>query len=103
MKKEEYEPLVKRTLADFDFGTVHKCMTALDCEWELGDERRIPSIGELYQTAERLLVSAAQKECSFSSGGFVAYSYGTSVELCFTVAEAYCSIYELEETSPSTP
>ena len=103
MKKEDYEPLVKRTLADFDFGTVHNCMTVLDWKWGLGDESHIPSIGELYQTAERLLVRAAQKEFSCSSGGFVAFSDGTSVELCFTVAEADCSIYELEETAPSNP
>lgn len=103
MGKENYEPLVKRLLADFDFGTVHKCMKALGWEWELGDERHIPSIGELYQKAESLLVYAAQKECSCSSGGFVAFSDGTSVELCFTVAESDCSIYDLEETDPSNP
>ena len=103
MKKEEYEPLIKRLLADFDFGTVHKCMTALDWGWVLGDEHRIPSIGELYQRAERLLVCAAQKECSCSCGGFVAFSDGTSVELYFTIAEADCSIYELEETDHYHP
>lgn len=98
MKQEEYEPLVKRTLADFDFVKVHKCMKFLGWEWHFGDDPHVPSVGELYQEAERLLVCAAQKECSCSSGGFRAYSDGTSVELCFSIAESGCAVCDLEES-----
>lgn len=100
MKQEEYEPLVKRTLAAFDFGTVLKCMRLLNWKWHFGGDPHIPAVGELYQEAERLLVRAAQEECSCSSGGFQAYSDGTSVELCFSIAESSCSVYELEEPKP---
>ena len=88
MKQEEYEPLVKRTLAAFDFGTVHKCMKFLNWEWDFGGDLHVPSVGELYQKAEHLLVCAAQRGCNCLSGGFQVYSDGTSVELCFSIAES---------------
>lgn len=95
MKQEEYESLVKRTLADFDFVKVYKCMNGLNWRWHFEGDPHIPSVGELYQEAERLLVRAAQKECSCSSGGFQAYADSTSVELCFSIAESACSVYDL--------
>lgn len=99
MEKKDYEPLIRRTLRDFDFVSVLKVMEALDWKWDLDGNLHIPTIGELYQKAESLLISAAKDGNCHSSGGFQAYSDGTSVELNFTIAEAGCSIYELEETN----
>lgn len=103
MKQEEYEPLVKRTLAAFDFGAVHKCMKFLNWEWNFSGDPHVPSVGELYQAAERLLVNAAQKECRCSCGGFEAYSDGTCVELYFSIAESSCSVNDLEEFGHINP
>lgn len=99
MEKKDYEPLIRRTLRDFDFGKVHKVMGTLGWKWDLDGNLHIPTIGELYQKAESLLISAAKDGNYHSSGGFQAYSDGTSVELNFTIAEASCTIYELEETN----
>lgn len=95
MKKEEYTPLVRQTLADFDFGKAHEYMEFKGWEWDLNGKLHIPSIGELYQKAERLLIKSAEKECCCSSGGFNAFCDGKSVEINFTIAECSCSIDEI--------
>lgn len=95
MKPEEYTPLVRQTLADFDFATVHEYMVLKAWEWDFKGNPHIPSIGELYQEAERLLIKAAQKQCCCSCGGFNTFCDGKSVEINFVIAEWSCSIDEI--------
>lgn len=53
--------------------------------------------GLMYQTTESLLLDSAEHQCQTSSGGFQAYSDGTSVELCFVIAESESTINDLKE------
>lgn len=46
MEKKDYEPLIRRTLRDFDFGKVHKVMGTLGWKWDLDGEDWYTSDGE---------------------------------------------------------
>ena len=99
MKKEEYIPLIRETLREVDFDKIHAYMDWSNWDWgprSKSEAHHVPTIGELYQTAERLLVQAAEKECMVASGGFSAFSDGKSVEICFSIAEGGCTAQDLE-------
>lgn len=46
--------VIKEILGEFDFTRVHKTMEALGWEWAYSDG--VPTIGQLYQKAEELLI-----------------------------------------------
>ena len=97
MTEDQYKPLIKRVLAEFDFGEMRSVMKTLDWTWGINGERHIPTIGELYQKAEELLMDAAHFGGVHESGGFSAFCEDTAVGLKFVVTEAVCGLSELEE------
>lgn len=97
MTEDQYKPLIRRVLAEFDFGEMHSVMRAMGWVWFINDERRVPTIGELYQKAEELLIDAAQSGGVLGSGGFSAYCEDGEAGLRFVVTEAFCGLDELEE------
>ena len=69
--KADVDTAIKRVLARFDFGRVHQVMHVLDWRWHGEDEP--PTMGAIYQHAERLLRDAAESATQFcASGGFAA-------------------------------
>ena len=97
MNKKQRASLISLTLRNFNFIRVHKYMESVGWKWSFNGDMRIPSIGELYQTAESLLLDSAENQCQASIGGFQAYSDGTSVELSFVIAESESTIDDLKE------
>ena len=75
MTKKE---LIDRLVSEFDFERVHHTMCALNWKWGMGQEMRVPTIGELVLTAMRLLGEVIPEEGEFekvtyvSTGGFIA-------------------------------
>lgn len=96
LSPKEADLLISRTLRDFDFIKVLKCMESLGWKWIIGEDRHIPSVGELYQKAEELLKSAVEKQCSIFSGGLQAHFDGNEVTLLFAVADSGYTLEELE-------
>lgn len=75
----------------FDWQKVHKTMTALNWTW--GDDKNVPGIGELVQTAVSLLDTVAEgdgKYSSSSTGGFVASIEDGNLDLSFVVC-SWCA------------
>ncbi|MBP3511153.1 MAG: hypothetical protein J6K19_03830 [Prevotella sp.] len=101
LSPKEADLLISRTLRDFDFIKVHKCMESLGWNWIIGEDRHIPSVGELYQEAEELLKSAVEKQCNIFSGGLQAYFDGDEVALLFAVDTSGCTLEELESEKKS--
>lgn len=101
LSPKEADLLISRTLRDFDFIKVHKCMESLGWKWIIGEDRHIPSVGELYQEAEELLKSAVEKQCNIFSGGLQAYFDGDEVALLFAVDTSGCTLEELESEKKS--
>lgn len=101
LSPKEADLLISRTLRDFDFIKVHKCMESLGWKWIRGEDRHIPSVGELYQEAEELLKSAVEKQCNIFSGGLQAYFDGDEVTLLFAVADSGYTLEELESEKKS--
>ena len=76
----------------FDFEKVHKTMTLLNWKWSnLNGNVGVPSIQEIKQEAERLLISAADssnEEYYMACGGLEAHKFdGNFFELKFVVTE----------------
>lgn len=85
-------------MADFDFECVHRHMKAVGWKWSRkSKDQHIPSIVELYQKAENLLIHAAENQCRISSGGFSACSNGKDVELSFIIEEVCYNSDDLTE------
>lgn len=89
MKRENYEPLIRRALSDFDFIKVHRVMELLNWTWFFSSGSRVPSIGELYQKAEMLLRASAKDMDAYYSGGFHASVDEYSVSLRFVLADSW--------------
>jgi hypothetical protein len=89
-KDEEQLDLV---LNNFDFGRVRKTMVALDWRWA---KKGIPTIGDLYNEAERLLIKAQEEKCTIATGGLVAMGTKSGVlSLSFVVEEVVVLKQEL--------
>lgn len=87
---EPYSETVRRCLRDFDFDKVHEYMKSANWEWSIGDEFRVPTIIDLYQLAEKLLMGLDGEDVITSStGGFYAYRQGDSIELIFALTSMY--------------
>ena len=56
MNPEEYMPLIRQALADFDFIKVHEYMVFKNWEWYFKGNSHIPSIGDLYQESRKMPV-----------------------------------------------
>ena len=82
----DVDAATKRVLSEFDFGRVHQVMHMLDWKWH--DEDEPPTMGAIYQVAERLLRDAAKSDTLFcSSAGFRADCRHGCVSLEFIVAD----------------
>ena len=89
-KEEGQRDLV---LNNFDFSRVRKTMVALDWRWA---NKGIPTIGDLYNEAERLLTKAQEDGTTVATGGLVAMSTCTGVlSLSFVVDEVIVLEQEL--------
>jgi hypothetical protein len=89
-KEEEQLDLV---LNNFDFGRVRKAMVALDWRWA---NKGIPTLGDLYNEAERLLIKAQEEKCTIATGGLVAMGTKSGVlSLSFVVEEVVVLKQEL--------
>ena len=80
-----YNNAIQQVLRRFDFATVHNVMTFLDWGW--GHPAKVPSIGQLYQEAERQLQRAAASETGYcASGGLAASCRNGCASLTFELA-----------------
>lgn len=78
---------IRECLRDFNFEKVHKYMKDTNWKW-VNDEgnESVPTITELYQTAEDLLNKLNDEELTcISTGGFTVVRYGNDVELLFSI------------------
>ncbi len=82
---------IQDCLNNFDFEQVHKVMVALDWKWVMLDDYCIPSIKDLRDWSERLLLDAVHDNDTVSSGGFKASYFVTNekpmIRISFIVEE----------------
>lgn len=97
MRPEEYKPLIRRILLEFDFDKVRKHMKRANWKWTRNGDQHVPSFAELYQCAESLLTEAAEEESLVSSGGFIAYYIDQCLELSFSITQCGCGLGDLED------
>jgi hypothetical protein len=78
-----------RLMRCFDFERVQQVMTSLDWRWHFDDVSRVPTVNELEETAQRLLVSLATNPefLSAATGGFKAQRVENIFSLSFVVEE----------------
>ena len=70
MTEKQFEAIGK-IMDTFDFGRVHKVMTALDWKWiSIDDGMRVPDECEIRMEARRLLTRAIKEKMSIATGGF---------------------------------
>jgi len=68
-------------LGRFDFKNVQLCMRLLDWKWHDKGALQVPTEGQLYRTADRLLVQMYEqavvfgKDCSIETGGLRAEAF----------------------------
>lgn len=77
-------------MRNFDFVRVQKVMVFLNWCWRFDDSSRVPTVRELEETAQRLLVSLATDEqlVSAATGGFKAQRVGDVFSLSFVIEES---------------
>lgn len=74
-------------LDEFDFGAVHRHMTVVGWKWGIGQDAKVPTVGELRRMARLLLTSAVTKNLSHtSSGGFEVWRRDDLLWLGFAIA-----------------
>ena len=72
MTEQEFNAIGK-VMDYFDFGRVHKVMTALDWKWAIvNDGYSVPEEFEIRTEARRLLTQAVKEKMSITTGGFYA-------------------------------
>lgn len=84
---KEQKKLIKETLKEFDFDTVHKVMVFLDWKWGLGNDSHVPTTAELVLQAQSMCEdvietceSEHKAEHSMSTGGFEVTYYAGDTE-----------------------
>lgn len=79
--------LIRKVLTDFNFEKCQKVMDSLAWYWKIDNEFRLPTILEMYQFAEDLMIKAVEDKTVVSSGGFRAESDGEYVQLMFVLED----------------
>jgi len=92
--EKSFEFLAKKIDEDFNWGNVHIAMTALNWCWSFGVDKQglenkgVPDVQTLKNTAYRFLKTAYEDECQVSSGGFTAGWDNGDLFLIFTLETA---------------
>jgi hypothetical protein len=81
MTEQEFNAIGK-IMDYFNFGRVHKVMTALNWKWaSIDDGLRVPDEFEIRTEARRLLTQSVKEKLSIATGGFyVIYHNNDDVE-----------------------
>ena len=79
---------IQDTLSRFDFDRVHRAMTLLGWQWQIGDVIRIPTVPELETQARILLEMLGNSYSLVSSGGLVAERTNGELRLRFVIEES---------------
>lgn len=93
--EKEIEARIQNILGNFDFVRVHETMRLLNWRWaSTAEDLECPTVGQLYQTAERLLHQVVDEKWQHcGTGGLEAHRYEHDdglppvLELKFVVTE----------------
>jgi hypothetical protein len=83
---EKEQELIDEIMDYFDFDKVAKVMTFLEWKW-VSAEDGIPSVGEIRQSARRLLKDAIKNKTTFGTGGLRATYDDGYLQLEFILEE----------------
>jgi hypothetical protein len=88
---EKEQELIDEIMDHFNFDKVAKVMTFLEWKW-ISAEDGIPSVGEIRQSARRLLKDAIKNKTTIGTGGFRAIYDDGYLHLEFILTEFDSSI-----------
>ena len=89
MLTEKKQDQLDEIMDHFDFGIVHKAMTANNWKWVLDDgiHYEVPDESRLRQVARRLITHAIKDNISTSTGGFCVTIDTDCIKLEFILSE----------------